>query len=123
MMLYSKQGDKYILEQPISYYSKRYGKSVSLEPGYISDGATGAIDIYSTGWWIHDKLCDTGKWDDGTPVTNWQASRVLADILWREKRFIRSYTWLIATFIGGGGEARKNGMFKLKKNQAPVKQG
>ena len=40
----------------IKYYSKRYNKHVTVPKGYNSDGATGAIDIYSDAWWIHDKL-------------------------------------------------------------------
>lgn len=114
-MFYRKVEGGYRLNNPEKYYSKRYGKWVELEDDMFSDGATGAFDIFSLAWWIHDKLCDTGKWMDGTRLTNWQASRVLADILWSERRFFRSIYWLFTTFLGGGGEARKNGMFSLKK--------
>lgn len=70
------------------------------------------MDIISQGWWVHDQLCNTGKWDDGTPATNWQASRVLSDILYDEGRKWRSKYWFWATFFMGGGQARQNGMFR-----------
>lgn len=94
----------------IKYYSKRYNKHVTVPKGYNSDGATGAIDIYSDAWWIHDKLCDTGKWDDGTECTNWQASSVLSDVLKSEGRWIRAIYWWPMTWLFGGGKARDNGM-------------
>jgi len=105
---------KYHSLKRIHYYSKRYGKWVTVPEGYPSDGATFAEDIYSDSWWVHDKLCDTGFWDDGTRVTNWQASMVLRDILLEEGRWIRAHRWFLPTFLFGGGECRKNGMLKLK---------
>ena len=101
----------YRLPKTIVYYSKRYDKYVTVPEGYLSDGATGAIDIWSEGWWVHDVLCDRGTWDDGTPVNNWQASQVLQDILKAEGRWARARYWFWATWAFGGGEARKNGMF------------
>ena len=98
------------------YYSKRFKRSIKIEDGMRADGATGAIDIVSLAWWIHDKMCNTGRWADGTKCTNWQASSVLSDILWSEGRWVRSIRWFFATFFLGGGEARKNGLFKLRKN-------
>lgn len=99
----------------IAYYSRRYKKTVIVNIGDRSDGATGAIDIPSLGWWIHDELCKTGKFADGTKCTNWQASMVLSDILWSEGRYIRSQRWKYATFLFGGDQARRNGLFKLKE--------
>ncbi len=116
-MFYERVGDIYILKYPISYHSTRYGKDVEAAAGMESDGATGARDIFSESWWIHDQLCDTGKWEDGELLTNWQASRVLSDILWSEGRYFRAVYWLFATFLGGGGECRKNGMFWIKKKR------
>ena len=98
----------YILEYDIYYYSERYGRSVSVPKGYKSDGATGAIDIYTESWWCHDKLCDTGMWDDGTICTNWQASTVLSDILKKEGRWLRAQYWFTFTWLFGGGKCRKN---------------
>lgn len=118
---------KYRLLRGIRYYSKRYDKYVILGKGYKSDGATGAVDISgpiptqvletgkvvfkSKGWWVHDKLCDTGKFADGTPCKNWQASMILKDILKEEGRWVRDFWWFFATWLGGGGKARENGMF------------
>ncbi len=114
-MIYRKEGNFYYLNYPINFRSERYGEDVSLPVDYKSDGATRALDIFSIGWFVHDKLCDTGKWDSGKRLTNWQASRVLSDILWQEKRYFRAGYWLLATFLFGGGKARENGLFKLKK--------
>jgi hypothetical protein len=112
----------YILKEPIVYHSQRYNSWVSLPIGYLSDGATGAIDLKgkikctykgepfkaSMSWWVHDKLCDTGKWDDGSPCTNLQASTVLSDILKAEGHWIRDFWWKISTYLFGGGKARDN---------------
>lgn len=100
----------YILNEEIVYYSSRYDKTVTVPAGMVSDGATGAMDITSRGWWVHDRLCNTGKWDDGTKLTNWQCSQVLQDILAEEGRWVRSKYWFWFTWAFGGGCARKNGM-------------
>ncbi len=86
-------------------------KSVTVPAGYPSDGATGARDIDSDGWWVHDKLCDTGKFDDGSACTNLQASMILYDILKSEGRWFRARSWLVTTWLFGGGKARDNGMY------------
>lgn len=101
----------YTRRHELYYHSPRYGKQVTIPPGYLSDGATGAIDIASESWWVHDRLCDTGTWDDGTPCTNWQASAVLGDILRAEGRWARAIYWRAATWLFGGGKARANGMW------------
>ena len=105
----------YIVMTDLWYFSRRYNDWVVCEQYFISDGATGAYDINSFAWLFHDKLCNTGTFNDMTPVTNWQASQLCSDILKDEDYWIRARTWKYTTFIGGGGEARKNGMFKLKK--------
>jgi len=99
----------YQLNTPITYYSPRYKKTITVKPK-IYDGATGAIDINSASWWVHDQLCNTGKFDDGTKCSNWQASQVLQDILKDEGRWARASYWFWSTWFFGGGEARKNGM-------------
>ncbi len=110
-------GKKYELQEEIRYTSSRYDNAITVPIGYRSDGATWAMDIQSASWWVHDKMCDDGKWDDGTLCTNWQASYVVSDILWREwswrkpLRGIRAILWRPATFLFGGGKARENGMF------------
>ena len=93
-------GYKYRLGAPLRYYSKRYDKFVYIEEGFLSDGASGpANDIASVGWWVHDKLCVTHKWADGTYCSAWQASMVLFDILWDENRYVRAILWSPFTFI------------------------
>ena len=96
---------KYVCTTPIVYRSPRYGKVITVETGFVSDGATGAYDIRSIGWWVHDKLCDTYQWDDGSRCSNWQASVVLHDILKAEGRWFRCRSWFVATLIFG--EIRK----------------
>ena len=107
---------KYLNKKEICYHSFRYGKCVVVPEGYPSDGATFAADIYSDGWWIHDKLCDSGMFEDGTPCTNWQASQILSDVLADEGRWMRKHYWKWATFLLGGGKARENGMLHLKES-------
>lgn len=102
---------------PWRYYSPRYKKYVSIVEGMRSDGATGAMDIESLAWWIHDQLCNTGRWDDGSECTNFQASMVLKDILKHEGRWVRDFWWFALTFLLGGGEARRNGMITLKSEE------
>jgi hypothetical protein len=102
----------YILLETITYKS-RYDKAVVVQAGLRSDGATGAWDIISDAWWVHDQLCNTGMFADGTSCTNLQASTILSDILKSEGRWLRARTWFIATLTFGGDKARDNGMFKL----------
>lgn len=102
---------KYVNLEGFRYYSKRHKKWVTCEAGMFSDGATGAKDLRrSMSWWVHDVLCSRKTWDDGTKVTNWQASKVLSDILKAEGYKLRTRTWKWATFLlGGWGIKRKNG--------------
>lgn len=94
--------NKYRLLSPIRYHSKRYNKDITVEEGYVSDGASGpATDIVSESWWVHDKVRGTKKWDDGTECTNLQASYVIYDILKSEGRWFRARSWFIATLIYG----------------------
>lgn len=106
-----KGGFNYVMKETISYYSERYKRSVVAKAGDDFDGATGAMDIDSRSWIFHDVLCRDGCFSDGTPCNNWQASQVLSDVLKEEGRWFRQYTWLLATWLFGGGKARKNGMF------------
>ena len=100
----------------IEYHDPVCGKNVTVPDGYASDGATGPMvpDLWSESWWVHDVLCDRGAWDDGTPCTNWDASRVLGDILRSEGRWFRARTWRWATWLFGGGKCRENGMWRGK---------
>ena len=101
---------RYALKTRIVYRSLRYGKTIICESGMESDGATGATDLPTLGWWVHDQLCNTGEFSDGSKCNNWQASRILGDILRDEGRWIRSKSWFWATYLFGGGKARDNGM-------------
>jgi len=103
---------KYQLCHHLGYYSRRYHRDVEVLDGMLSDGATGARDVKSAAWWIHDKLCATGTWADGAPITNWQASMVLADILYADGFKVRAFTWFVTTYLFGCKAARKNGMFR-----------
>lgn len=105
---YKVVGDGYETTDDYVYWSPRYRKFIFIKPGFYSDGATGAIDIDTVAWWVHDYLIREGKWSDGTVPTNWQASTVLSDILKEEGFWFRSITWKYATFLFGGGWLRKN---------------
>lgn len=100
----------YDLHNYVSYYSKRYALTVLAEPG-IYDGATGAIDIASKSWIIHDQICNEPFAIDGRPITSWMAAMILHDILKEEKHGVRSRTWRAATFLLGCKKARSNGWF------------
>lgn len=101
----------YVVKENLVYWSKRYKKRITIKKGDKSDGATSAPDIDSFCWLIHDDLCNFGVFEDGTKCSNWQASKILSDILREEGRWLRSFTWFTATWLFGGGKARKNGMF------------
>lgn len=96
------------------YKSPRYGKWVKIKRGQVRDGASGAWDITSLSWWVHDQLCADGKWEDLSPVTAWQCANVLRDILRSEGRLLRGYYWHWATFLFGCKRPRKNGWFTAK---------
>ena len=101
----------YTKRHTLNYHSDRYDKDSTVPEGYVSDGATRAIDIYSQGWWVHDWLCGnyfgTGprppnmEWDDGTKTTNRQRSQVLSDILKSEGFYWRSKYWFTMTYLWG----------------------
>lgn len=101
----------YVTTRELWYKSERYDKYIVCQQYFVSDGATGAYDIKSFGWLFHDKLCNTGKFNDNTRCNNWQASKVLTDILDEEGRWFRKRTWFWSTWLFGGGKARKNGMY------------
>ena len=86
----------------ITYYSPRYRLVKSVPLGFLSDGASGpAEDIYSEGWWVHDKLYRDGTWDDGTICTRFEADVVLYDILVSEGRWFRARSWWIFVRLFG----------------------
>lgn len=103
----------YLLLGDIHCVTRYDGKTVTVDIWTRSDGATGAMDIISESWWVHDKVCETGLFDDGTKCTNVQASTILSDILKAEGRWFRARYWFAFTLAFGGGKARDNGMFKV----------
>jgi hypothetical protein len=100
----------YVFTKEVRYFSERYGKWIVCEVSDLSDGATCARDLNTFGWGVHDDLCRTGKFEDGSKCSNWQASRILSDILKIEGYGFSARTWLIGTWLFGGGKARDNGM-------------
>jgi hypothetical protein len=106
-------GKKYKALNTVSLISSRFHKQVTVPKGYKSDGATNAIDRDTDAWGFHDVLCDRGTWDDGTPVCNLDASLLLFDVLWRDGYRRIAFRWFFATFLFGGGKARKNGLWRV----------
>lgn len=101
----------YEVKENLAYKSERYDKWITIKKGDKSDGATSAPDIDSWCWLIHDDLCNFGVFEDGTKCTNWQASKILSDVLKAEGKWFRSFTWFVGTWLIGGGKSRENGMF------------
>jgi len=81
------------------YFSKRYNKYITVPQGFWSDGATGARDIYTKAWWLHDIALIRGEFDDGSKCDWLKASYILYDVLAEERRWFRKYTWFIATVL------------------------
>lgn len=92
----------------LEYHSPRYDKTVIVEAGTVRDGASGAFDIDSNSWWVHDQLCHDNVWFDGTDVTPTQAAAVVGDILADEGRWFRRLTWPVATYLFGCKHAWDN---------------
>ena len=106
----------YLCPAEIRYQSPRYGKWVIVPKDFPSDGSTGGEDIWSDSWWVHDKLCKDTTWEDGTPLTNLQASFVIYDILVSERRWFRARTWFTMTALFGGRKiAKNNGRWRLRR--------
>lgn len=104
----------YSVNENIAYWSKRYKKWVTIKKGDKSDGATNARDIDSFCWLIHDDLCNFGVFEDGSKCSNLQASTILYDIMMEEGYWYIAWAWWTGTFLIGGGEARKNGLWSSK---------
>jgi hypothetical protein len=109
-----KIGDAYIATEAFVYYSPRYDKTLTVEQGYPSNGANAVKDKCPTAFFAHDRGCERGKWDDGTPMCNRELSTMYADILWLNGFWIRAQIRWIGTFLFGGGQAKKNGLWKVK---------
>ncbi len=108
-------GDGYETIRRYRYYSPRYNRHITIPARFYSDGATRARDLENTdAWVVHDHICRYAVWDDGTPIDNWTASTVLADLLWRDGYRMESIWWWWGTYLFGGGAARKNGMRRVR---------
>lgn len=102
MIKYHERTDGlYVSEEDYTYWSPRYQRAVHIPRGTVRDGASGAIDVKSSAWWVHDQLCADGTWYDGSDVTPWQAATVLKDILKEEGFWFRQYTWWVFTYMFG----------------------
>jgi len=105
-----------MLTVPYQYYSLTYGKWVYIEAGFKSDGATGALDLKdSWSWWVHDELCESAVWQDGSPCSAEEASQVISDVLDAEGHMIRRFTWKWATFLFGSWKIKRRAGWRMKK--------
>jgi len=105
-------GDGYETVGAYKAYIKMFNRHIDVPDRMYSDGATSAPDLKHTdSWLIHDAVCRYGKWADGTLISNFVASTILATELWKDGYRKESFYWWWATYLKGGGQARKNGMF------------
>lgn len=115
MIRYRKRSDGlYVCTETYRWHSSRYGESITVYEGTVRDGASGAINIRSSSWWVHDEICarEPPQWDSGNPISAWQAAATLSDVLASEGRWARAIYWRWSTFMLGCKAARKNGWFK-----------
>jgi hypothetical protein len=106
------EGMKFMTLRECSYHSPRYNRWIVAHQGFFWNGADWVDDLEDEGTMssapmYHDVLCRYAIWDDGTPVSNWQASRVLRDILSAEGRSVRKRTWFWFTFLLGGNKIKR----------------
>jgi hypothetical protein len=113
LMSMRKVGDVYIADGKRTYYSARYDKTLTVPDGFPSNGANVVSDKCPLGFFVHDYGCVYGLWDDGTKMSNRELSFVYHDILKENGFWGRSKIRLVGTFLGGGGAARKNGMWNI----------
>jgi len=83
------------------------GLERTIHQGFQSDGATCAQDLCPEAFFLHDTFCRYPYWDDGTPITNWQASREYRKILKRYGFPMRGMIRHYATFLFGGHRIKK----------------
>jgi hypothetical protein len=89
-----------------------HGLRKTIPDGRLSDGATCAKDLCPEAFFTHDEFCLDPYWDDGTPISNRQASLEYRKILKRNGFKLRSKIRFYATFLFGGGRIKKeNGWF------------
>lgn len=111
-----KVGDVYVSGPVYTYESPRYGKSITVPRGYPSNGANVVKDLHPTAFFVHDRGCECGKWDDGSKMCNRELSFVYYDILRAcGTLWVRAFCRWVGTFLGGGGKARDNGLWRAKR--------
>lgn len=124
---YHKIGGVYIKDGEYLFYSHRYKQYLLIPDGYPSNGADIVEDICGKCFFIHDFICNEGRWLNGDLISNWQASFVYYDLLKEHFSLLQGqglfpriyngalpYWRWIGTFLFGGGKARKNGMLWVK---------
>jgi hypothetical protein len=107
-------GDVYISKHSYHYFSPRYGKNLIIPANYPSNGANWVPNLSAAAFFVHDYGSIVGRWNDGTAMCNRELSTVYADILKADGFWLRSKIRWLGTFLFGGGEARKNGLWRLK---------
>lgn len=115
MIKFEKHGDAYTCLEEYIYYSPRYRKYITIPFSYPSNGANYVKDLVPDAFFVHDKGCETGEWDDGSKMCNRELSFVYYDILrYHGVPWWRCVVRGIGTFLGGGGVAKENGWWRLK---------
>ncbi len=111
---FTKLGDVYTSVGEFVYTSVRYGRQLTIPDDYPSNGANVVKDRCATAFFCHDFCCNEGAWDNDIRMCNREASFVYHDILVHAGYpFLAKIRW-IGTFLFGGGQARKNGMWRVK---------
>lgn len=65
-----KVGDVYICDKDYRAFIDRYQKWMFIAEGYPSNGANLVKDRCPTAFFLHDKGCNTGRWENGTRMCN-----------------------------------------------------
>jgi len=94
------------------------GMLQTLKAGTQSNGADCVEDLCPEAFFSHDGFCVHPYWDDGTPISNWGASREYRHILRRNGFGGRSIIRHYGTFLFGGQRIKKEcGWFFTYKAQ------
>ena len=78
---FHKVGDVYICDKDYRAFIDRYKKWMFIAEGYPSNGANIVKDRCPTAFFLHDKGCNTGTWEDGTKMCNRELSFIYYDTL------------------------------------------
>lgn len=101
------RGHKYETLRPYKFYWLNR-KTISIPKYFRTDGATCAKDLVGLAWHIHDHICVYPYWDDGTPISNLQASWIYRSILIWHGKPVRSRLRFLATFLFGGSKVKRD---------------